>query len=258
MNNKFLRFLLAILILNLTSFNANAMTTRRAFLRGLMAVGAAPLIPPPILGGSGSIAFAVTHLERDFAEIMNIQRDMVKIPGAGTSIVKQQQGFIDALRELELFTPEGQATRNGLVSQLEAGLKTISSRGVQKLETPPEKINELQTKEGLNVFNSLSTSLMYNLIMIRSLLSTRLLMKLNAQIGYGSNEIAVNIDEYSFLIDYYQLLELNTDKFLPTEPGFNMLQELLTDIRSWFQKLSIERRINTQKISISSCRAILK
>ena len=212
---------------------ANA-TNRRQFLRGVLALGASPIMSGlPLSNLDGDIT-EVSLVIRELAEIRNFQWHFTKKPFIINP--KFLEDYAHGLQKLNLHTPRGQLLRNNLIARANRQYATLRAHLKDKLKTKLEK--NISTNEGQQVLHDLSSdSLIYNIVLIRGLIPPYLLSKINASLAFVSPNLFVTADEMILLRDYYLLLKMNLEVFSNSDEGYGLLENLYADTSNWFPSL---------------------
>jgi len=257
-NNKNFTVVLFSSVLLFTFFftsNSEAVD-RREFLRGALSLGASPLLSGLPLSSLGGAATEVSPEIKDIAEIWHLQWGLMR--ERYLSNTDFLEVYVKELRKLNLVTARGQSLQSRLIARTNRQIINIKFRQQQALEIKVK--SNISTPEGQQAFNSLSDdSLLYNIVLIRSLLPPSLLSKINASLAFVSPSLFVTTDEMILLGDYFLLLDLNVNKFNQSAEGYSLLLELYDDAINWFPSLTdVESNYyDSSTDNILSCGAIL-
>jgi len=242
------RIFLAFFILH--SIKAQANIDRRGFLQSLLAVGSASVLSTVSISSGLE---ETSPLVRDLAEIRNLQWERARQPFAYRNRFFGQ--YLQDLENLDLRTDRGKTIRDTMLDNLNGILDQLELQAQQTLRISSNE--KMLSKEGQNIHEKLTDSLIYNITLIRSMLSTKLLMKVNAQLGYEADLVLVTDSEMLILFDYFQLLKINLQKFNVETAGYGLLQRLLDDTNNWFPKV-MDMNLAPVVSSVSSCRTLLR
>lgn len=243
--------MLVLLLCSFSCFEAKANHSRRAVLQGLLSLGITPVLESVPFGGAIDPAGEVNPFILDIAEIRNLQWHRLRQPRNYTN--RFYGHYINDIENLDLVTQKARTIRDRLLTNINRMLDEIQ---IAAQQVPiPEAHNQMFTEEGREVFDKLTNSLIYNIVLIRSLLSPTLLQKVSSQLGFSASFVQVTDSEMETLIDYSHLLLVNFDRFESDAEGYSLLVEYFRDSQTWFPSLNNQNEV-TPALDLS-CKSIL-
>jgi len=242
-------FIFVLTFVIMSSFKANATISRRNVLRGILSLGTSPMLSSiPLVARSRDYS----DLLRDIAEIRNLQWEVSQ--QHITKTTEFLKDYIIRLENLELVTPRIRQLRITRLQNLNRDLTKLIENQEQQ-NTDSTKKDDMLTDQGRDINSKLSSSLIYNISLVRSMLPQVLIHKVNSQVGYKTPTVLVTDSEFELLIDYFRLLIINLDRFDSDTIGYSLLNNLFKDANSWFSHL--DSTDNSSSNFNLSCKALL-
>lgn len=233
---------------------AGEQLTRRGLLQSFAAVLAASQIPKVVAQSSLLVApppppavpdafiferFDVSRVIRKFLDRSGVRslRRGFAIKADGITIESTNQLFYE-LQQLKITHPEVQIIRDRYLSLTRrvtgAYFNPLNlSKPGQAAKT--EVHSEYQTEIGRDIRARLGTSLMYDIVLVRSTLPVTLVHRINMH--PLDSEITVDAEDFKLLTDYFGLLKHLQKSYQPSEGGYDLLNTFAADAESWHSRL---------------------